>query len=107
MDRFSNWINVYQGKGGSHVLVKTLSQAFSSFGIPETMTSDGGPQYISGETQNFLARLGVHHRLSSVGFPHSNQKAEKAVGAAKKVIRDAVKPSGDFDLVALTRVCCS
>ena len=103
VDRFSNWIQVYQGKGGSHVLVTTLSQAFSSFGIPETLTSDGGPQYISGATENFLARLGVHHRLSSVGFPHSNQKAEKAVGAAKKVIRDAVKPSGDLDPVALTK----
>lgn len=103
VDRFSNWIQVYQGKGGSNMLVNTLSQAFSSFGIPETLTSDGGPQYISGDTENFLARLGVHHRLSSVGFPHSNQKAEKAVGAAKKVIRDAVKPSGDLDPVALTK----
>ena len=100
VDRFSNLI---QGKGGSHTLITILSQAFNSFGIPETLTTDGGPQYIADDTGNFLKRLGVHHRTTSVGFPHANQKAEKSVGAAKKVIRDAVSPAGNLDQVVLTR----
>ena len=35
--------------------------------------------------------------MTSVGFPHANQKAEKSVGSAKRVIRDSVKPNGELD----------
>ena len=67
------------------------------------MTSDGGPQYTAAETQEFLSRLGVRHRISSVRFPHSNQKAERSVGAAKRLLRDSVRPSGDIDTASLVR----
>ena len=83
VDRFSNWLQVYRGDGGSSNLITLLGDLFHSFGIPKTLTSDGGMQYVAGETKEFLRRLGVKHRVSSVGFPHSNQKAEKSVGAAK------------------------
>ena len=103
VDRFSNWLQVYTGKGGAYNLISLLGQSFHSFGIPETLTSDGGSEYIAGNTKEFLRKLGVHHRLSSVGFPHANQKAERSVGTAKRVIRDAVKPSGELDTVTLIR----
>ncbi len=67
------------------------------------MTSDGGSEYIAADTKEFLRRLGVHHRLTSVGFPHANQKAERSVGTAKRVIRDAVKPNGELDTVTLVK----
>ena len=60
-------------------------------------------QYMAGETKEFLRRLGVKHRVSSVGFPHSNQKAERSVGAAKRLLRDIVKPSGDIDTASLVK----
>ena len=71
--------------------------------MPETLTSDGGREYIAGNTKEFLGRLGVHNRLTSVGFPHANQKAERSVGTAKRVIRDAVKPNGALDTVTLVK----
>jgi hypothetical protein len=37
-------------------------------------------------------------------FPHANQKAERSVGSAKRVIRDAVKPNVELDPVALVKV---
>jgi hypothetical protein len=91
VDWFSNWLQVFTGKGGAQNLISLLGQCIYSFGIPETLTSDGGPEYTAGNTQEFLRKLGVHHRLTSVGFPHANQKAEKSVGSAKRVIRDSVK----------------
>ena len=103
VDRFSNWVQVFTGKGGAHNLISLLGQSFHSFGLPETLTSDGGPEYIAGNTKEFLRRLGVHHRLTSVGFPHANQKAERSVGTAKRVIRDAVKASGELDTVTLVK----
>ena len=50
-----------------------------------------------------MRKLGVHHRLTSVGFPHANQKAERSVGLAKRVIRDTVKPNGELDPVTLVK----
>ena len=96
VDRFSNWLQVYRGDGGSSSLITLLGNLFHSFGIPETLTSDGGPQYTAAETKGILRRLGVRHMISSVGFPHSNQKAERSVGAAKRLLRDSVRPTGDF-----------
>jgi hypothetical protein len=103
VDRFRNWLQVFTGKGGVHNLISLLGQCFHSFGIPETLTSDGGPEYTAGNTQEFLRKLGVHHRLTSLGFPHANQKAERSVGSAKRVIRDAVKPNGELDPVTLVK----
>ena len=103
VDRFSNWLQVYRGNGGSSNLITLLGDLFHSFGIPESMTSDGGSPYIAGDTKEFLRKLGVKHRVSSVGFPHSNPKAEKSVGAAKRLLRDAVRPSGDIDTTRLVK----
>ena len=80
VDRFSNWLQVYRGNGGSSNLIKLLGDLFHSFGIPESLTSDGGTQYTSEDTKEFLKKLGIKHRISSVGFPHANQKAERSVG---------------------------
>ena len=41
--------------------------------------------------------------MSSVGFPHANQKAERSVGTAKRIIRESVKPSGELDTVTLIK----
>jgi transposase InsO family protein len=95
---FSNCLQVFTGKGGAHNLLSLLGQCFHSFSIPETLTSDGGPEYTAGNTQEFLRKLGVHHRLTSVGFPHANQKAEKSVRSAKRVIRD-----GELDPIPLMK----
>ena len=103
VDRFSNWLQVFHGRGGSSNLISMLGNLFHSFGIPETLTSDGGPEYKSEQTRDFLKKLGVYHRMSSVGFPHANQKAERSVGAAKRLLRDVVKPSGELDTVALVK----
>ena len=100
---FSNWLQVNQGKGGASNLISLLGNCFHSLGIPESLTSDGGSEYVAGSTKEFLRRLGVRHRVSSVGFPHANQKAERSVGAAKRVIRDAIKINGELDSVTLVK----
>jgi hypothetical protein len=51
----------------------------------------------------FLRKLGVLHRLTSVGFPHANQKAERSVGSAKRVIRDSIKPNDELDPIPLVK----
>ena len=72
VDRFSNWLQVYRGKGRSRNLIPLLAALFNIFRILESLASDEEPQYIADDFQDFLKKLGI----SSVGIPHANQKAE-------------------------------
>ena len=79
VDRYSNWPMVYRSESGAEGLVKRLRETFVTFGIPEELTSDGGPQFTAGKTQEFLRNWGVRHRLCLVANPHANSRAELAV----------------------------
>ena len=47
--------------------------------------------------QDCLPRRGVHHRLSSAYFPHSNCRDELAVKTGKRLIRDHVSAQGKIN----------
>ena len=61
------------------------------------LASDGGLEYVSNVCQTFLRQWGVHHRLSSAYFPHSNNRGEVAVRQAKRMIRENTDKSGSLD----------
>ena len=60
------------------------------------LSSDGGPEFIAKETESFLKRWGVRHRLSSVAFPSSNGRAELAVKLTKRLLMNNVSTNGDL-----------
>jgi hypothetical protein len=98
VDRYSNWPMVYRSEHGAEGLVKRLRETFVTFGIPEELTSDGGPQFTAGKTQDFLKTWGVKHRISSVANPHANCRAELAVKSVKRMITDNISASGSLDV---------
>ena len=98
VDRYSHWPSVYSSQLGSKGLIISLRQMFSTFGIPEEVASDGGPELTAKDTESFLKAWGVHHRLSSVAFPHSNCRAELAVKQVKRIITSNCSPSGSLDV---------
>ena len=99
VDRFSNWITVHQVKAGSvaEMLVKLLRKHFLTYGVSVEIATDGGLEFVSSVTQNFLSQWGVRHRLSSAYHPHSNQRAEMGVKTAKRFIRDNTDGTGSLD----------
>ena len=99
-DRLSGWtevINVKPGSNqssGSKGLCNALRHVFSTFGVPDEISSDGGPEFTSQESIDFYNRWGIRHRLSSAYFPQSNGRAEVAVKMTKRVIEDNVSRDG-------------
>ena len=74
-----------------------LREYFVTFGIPQEYASDDGPQFKSGKLQKFFKTWGVHYRLSSTCFPHSNACAEIAVKTAKRCLNDNLRPRRELN----------
>ncbi len=98
VDRYSNWPIVNKAKDGATGLINILRRIFATYGIPDELSSDGGPEFVAHSTQQFLRTWGIHHRLSSVAFPHSNCRAEIGVKTTKRLITGNVGSSGDLDI---------
>ena len=97
-DRYSGWLSIVKtGKGDfdGDAMVKILREYFCTFGVAEEFSSDMGPQMMSDVVQKFLSQWGVHHRQSSAYNPHSNARAELAVKAGKRMLRDNLDSNGN------------
>ena len=103
VDRYSNWPIVFKENGKAEQLIKRLRDVFITFGIPEELTSDGGPQFTADETQRFLESWGVRHRRSSVANPHANSRAEIAVKTVKRMLMANTSPTGSLDVDSFQR----
>ena len=100
VDRFSGWPCVYHMKNGdanSTVLIKICRELFTTYGVPDEISSDGGPQFKAHEFSNFLETWGIHHRKSSAEYPQSNGRAEVGVKTMKRIIRDNTSSNGDLN----------
>ena len=52
VDRYSNWPIVFKENGKATDLIKRLRDIFITFGVPEELTTDGGPQFTAGVTHS-------------------------------------------------------
>ena len=93
VDCYSNW-PVTESKR----LVNSLQCAFVTYGIPKELASDSGPEFQSNTTQGFLCTWGLHYHLSSLGFPHSNCRAEIGVKTMKMILTNNTGPGGALDI---------
>ena len=101
-DRLSGWVEIFASPSKSFSssasgLIAHLRKFFSLFGVPEELSSDGGPQFKAAVTEEFLSKWGIRHRMSSAYFPQSNGRAEVAVKTAKRLLLDNIGPSGSLD----------
>ena len=103
VDRYSNWPIVELAHGGSAGLITCLRKTFTTYGISDEIASDGGTEFTSSATKTFLKNWGVHHRLSSVAFPHSNSRAEIGVKTVKRMIMENTGRDGSLDTDSFQR----
>ena len=103
VDRYSGWPIVEEADEGAKGLINKLGSVFNTFGIPEELASDGGPEFKASRTSKYLCDLRVHHRLSSVAFAHSNCRAELGVKTVKRLLTDNVDHQGKLNSIAFHR----
>ena len=88
-DRYTGWVTVSKAPTSGNTataLTRELRTAFSLYGAPMELATDGGPQFASHTTQQFLRNWGVKWRVSSAYNPQSNGRAELAVKTAKRLL---------------------
>ena len=107
-ERLSGWVEIFKAphgtaQAGAQGLIAALRALFATFGVPEEISSDGGPEFSSAATADFLTRWEVRHRMSSAYFPQSNGRAEVAVKKAKRMLMDNVGPTGSLNNDGLLR----
>ena len=88
VDHYTNWSIVERSSDGAQGLICALRNQFSMFGIAGELAADGVPEFTANSLQRFLSSWGVHHRLSSVAFPHSNCCAEVALKTVKWMLTE-------------------
>lgn len=82
------------------VIVETKA-IFARHGIPMTVISDNGPQFISQSFKDFARNYGFDHITLSPLYPESNGLAEKGVQIVKRLLKKAAETGEDPHLAVL------
>ena len=85
----------------SSKIIESLEKVLCTLGLPESLKTDNGPQFVSEEFENFLQENDMQHRSSTTMWPQANGeverqnrsllKAMKIVQAAKKYMKVEVR----------------
>jgi transposase InsO family protein len=96
MDRHQRDTNRVSSVGHSRT-AHSAQRTIATFGVPEGMSTDGGPEFKSSKLDSFLTTWGVRHCLSSAYNPQSNGHAEAAVKSAKRLLHQNTGPGRTLD----------
>jgi hypothetical protein len=100
VDAHTKWLEVVEMKTTtSHQTIIQLRRLFASYGLPEVLVSDNGPQLVSWEMEQFLRNNGIRHSLSPPYHPATNGAVERCVQTVKTALKKFVlsKCGGDLD----------
>ena len=65
IDSYSKWLEVkHMTSTTSQRTIAVLRDLFSSYGLPEEVVSDNGPQFVSHDFTNFMKMNGIKHILT-------------------------------------------
>ncbi|XP_026319414.1 uncharacterized protein K02A2.6-like [Hyposmocoma kahamanoa] len=83
-DAFSKWVEIKpMNQITTSKLCEELDSIFTTFGFPQFLVSDNGPQFTSQEFQDYCRDKGILHIKSSPYHPRTNGLAERLVRTFK------------------------
>ena len=87
-DAHSKWPEIIELKSTTaNKTIEELRKLFVSYGLPEQMVTDNGPQFISEQFAIFVKSNGVKHIKSSPYHPATNGPVERLVQTFKKSMK--------------------
>ena len=61
----------------SEKIIESLERIFTTHGLPLSVTSGNGPQFISSEFEKYLEDCGIEHRKTPPLWPQANGEVER------------------------------
>lgn len=102
VDYYSGFIEVDQLQDITTAqVIDKMKAHIARYGIMDTLVTDGGSQYTSGEFQTFRKKYGFNHNISSPNHQQANGLAENAVKQMKHLLKKVSEENGDFHLALL------
>jgi transposase InsO family protein len=92
VDKFSKWIKAVPVTNQEATMaVKFFESIIYRYGVPNSIITDNGTNFTSGEFQEFAKNLGIKIKYALVAHPKSNGQVEKAnglicIGLKKRVL---------------------
>ena len=77
--------------------IAVLRDLFSSYGLPEEVVYDNGPQFVSHDFTKFMKMNAIKHTLTPPYHPASNDAAERSVQILKQALREQVASPAQID----------
>ena len=98
-DSYSKWPEIIKmDRTKTTDTIRVLREIFSRFGLPFTLVSDNGPQFISDDFKLFVQNNGLKHISSPTYSPKSNGCVERLVGTWKRSMKKNHETCKDLDL---------
>lgn len=96
IDYFSRFTEVIVMKQTTADLtINALFETFSRFGVPETLRSDNGPQFISESFRIFCREFGIEHQKTTPYWPQANGEVERMNNTILKRLRISQEQNKD------------
>ena len=57
--------------------ISVLKRIFARFGVPQSISSDNGPQFVSAEFSDYMTECGIYHHLVTPKWPQANGEVER------------------------------
>ena len=78
VDYYSRFLEVVILKfATSTKIIEAITPMFAIFGVPFSLRTDNGPQFLSEEFESFLQGHGIEHRRTTPLWPQANGKVER------------------------------
>lgn len=97
VDYYSHYFEVAILKSvTSRRIIDTLEPTFSTHGIPNSLKTDNGPQFVSDEIEKYFRDNDIEHRTSTSLWPQANGEVERQNRSLLKVMRIAQAEKKDW-----------
>ena len=96
VDYVSKWVEALPCKKAStqESIEMIKNNIFPRYGVPRVIISDGGSHFIGKEFTDYLAKMGIEHRVSTAYHPQTNGQAETSNKQLKEILKKMVIKGG-------------